>query len=83
MESTDSMAFVGLICKNGRCDTTALVRTIPETFKGLGLSQQLAFGSTKAMLAGMFHSSAVYYSDFTFRISCFTRLMWILLKKQL
>ena len=33
--------------------STALVRTIPETFKGLGLSQQLAFGSTKAMLAGI------------------------------
>ena len=56
MESVDSMAFVGLICKNGRCDTSALVRTIPETFKGLGLSQQVAFGSTKAMLARMIHA---------------------------
>ena len=41
-------------CKHRRCDTTALVRTIPETFKGLGLSQQLVFGSTKAMLAGWY-----------------------------
>ena len=40
-------------CKHRRCDTTALVRTIPETFKGLGLSQQVACGSPKAMLAGI------------------------------
>ena len=39
--------------KHRRCDTTALIRTIPETFKGLGLSQQVAFGSTKAMFAGI------------------------------
>ena len=39
--------------KNRRCDTTALVRNIPETFKGLGLSQQTAFCPQKAMLAGM------------------------------
>lgn len=30
-----------------------LVRNIPETFKGLGLSQQTAFCPQKAMLAGM------------------------------
>ena len=29
-----------------------LVRNIPETFKGLGLSQQTAFCPQKAMLAG-------------------------------
>ena len=29
-----------------------LVRNIPETFKGLGLSQQTAFCPKKAMLAG-------------------------------
>ena len=32
-----------------------LVRNIPETFKGLGLSQQTAFCPQKAMLAGMIH----------------------------
>lgn len=37
-----------------QCDTLALVRTISETFKGLGLSQQLALGSTKAMFAGWY-----------------------------
>ena len=30
-----------------------LVRNIPETFKGLGLSQQSAFCPQKAMLAGI------------------------------
>ena len=30
-----------------------LVRNIPETFKGLGLSQQTAFCPQKAMLAGI------------------------------
>ena len=39
--------------KHRRCDTSALVKTIPETFKGLGLSQQVACGSPKAMLAGI------------------------------
>ena len=32
---------------------TALVRNIPETFKGLGLSQPTAFCPHKAMLAGI------------------------------
>ena len=32
-----------------------LVRNIPETFKGLGLSQQTAVCPQKAMLAGMVH----------------------------
>ena len=32
-----------------------LVRNIPETFKGLGLSQQTAFCPQKAMLAGINH----------------------------
>ena len=39
--------------KHRRCDATALVRNIPETFKGLGLSQQTAFCPQKAMLAGI------------------------------
>lgn len=39
--------------KHRRCGNTALVRTIPENFKGLGLSQQIAFDSTKAMLTGI------------------------------
>ena len=56
MESEDSMAFLSLCTyKHRRWTPTALIRTIPETFKGLGLSQQVAFGSTKAMLAGMVH----------------------------
>ena len=38
--------------KHRRCDTTALVRTIPETFKGLGLPQQPVFCHQKAMLVG-------------------------------
>ena len=33
-----------------RCETTALVRSIPETFKSLGLSQQPAFSPQKKML---------------------------------
>ena len=40
-------------CKHRRCDTSALVRTIPETFKGFGLSQLTAFCPQKAMLAGI------------------------------
>ncbi len=38
--------------KHRRCTPTALVRSIPETFKGLGLSQQPAFCTQKTMLAG-------------------------------
>lgn len=37
--------------KHRRCDTTTTVRIIPETLKGLGLSQQSAFCPQKAMLA--------------------------------
>ena len=33
-----------------------LVRNIPETFKGLGLSQQTAFCPQKALLAGTVHN---------------------------
>ena len=36
-----------------RSDTTAFVRTIPETFKGLGFSQQFAFCPQKVMLVQM------------------------------
>ena len=36
-----------------RSNTTALVRTIPETFKGLGFSQQFAFCPQKVMLVQM------------------------------
>ena len=38
-------------------DTTKakLVRSTPETFKGLGLSQQSAFCPQKALLAGIIH----------------------------
>jgi len=45
---------IGVSCvgKHHRYATASLVRNIPETFKGLGLSQQVAFRSTKAMLAG-------------------------------
>ena len=39
-----------------------LVRNIPETFKGLGLSQQTAFCPQKGILAGMCH----------FKLGCFT-----------
>lgn len=41
--------------KHRHCDTTKakLVRSTPETFKGLGLSKQSAFCPPKAMLAGM------------------------------
>ena len=46
-----------LLCtsKHRLCDTTKakLVRSTPETFKGLGLSQQTAFCPQKALLAGM------------------------------
>ena len=41
--------------KHRRWTPTALVRTIPETFTGLGLSQQTAFCPQKAMLAGIVH----------------------------
>ena len=41
-------------CKHRLWTPTALVRTIPETFKGLGLSQQTAFCPQKAMLASLF-----------------------------
>ena len=41
------------IGKQRRSDTTAFVRTIPETFKGLGLSQQTAFWGQKALLVQM------------------------------
>ena len=44
--------------KHRRCDTTALVRAIPETFKGLGLSQQPAFCPQKAMLADMVYNAS-------------------------
>ena len=43
--------------KHRRWISTALVKNIPETFKGLGLSQQTAFCPQKAMLAGI-----VFYS---------------------
>jgi hypothetical protein len=39
--------------KQRRSDTTAFVRTIPETFKGLGFSQQFAFCPQKVMLVQM------------------------------
>ena len=41
--------------KHRLCGTTKakLVRRTPETFKGLGLSQQTAFCPQNAMLAGM------------------------------
>ena len=44
-----------------------LVRNIPETFKGLGLSQQSAFCPQKAMLAGtqQFYSPFVEISNLT------------------
>ena len=43
--------------KHRLCDTTKtkLVRSTPETFKGLGLSQQSAFCPQKALLAGIIH----------------------------
>ena len=46
---------LNLLCtsKHRRWITTALVRSTPETLKGLGLSQQIAFCPQKAMLAGM------------------------------
>lgn len=51
--------------------STALVRTIPETFKGLGLSQQLAFGSTKAMLARMIHALLFSINGHSVRIDIY------------
>ena len=49
-----------------------LVRNIPETFKGLGLSQQTAFCPQKAMLAGIVYQGLILnsqiskiYFDFT------------------
>ena len=34
-----------------RCETSALVRNIPETFKRVGMFQQFAFSPQKKMLA--------------------------------
>ena len=51
---------------------SALVRSIPETFKSLGLSQQTAFCPQKAMLAGIVYQGLILnsqiskiYFDFT------------------
>lgn len=41
-----------LFRKHRRCDTTVIVRNIPETCYGLKLTQQLSFCPQKAMLAG-------------------------------
>ena len=43
------------ISQHRLCDTTALVRNTPETFKGLRLSQRSAFCPQKALLAGIIH----------------------------
>ena len=44
--------------KHRLCDTTKakLIRSTPETFKGLGLSQRSAFCPKKALLAGMVYT---------------------------
>ena len=52
MEKRNSLRYTS---KHRRCTPTALVRSITETFKGLGLSQQPAFCPQKTMLAGTQH----------------------------
>lgn len=57
----------GLLCtsKHRLCDTAKakLVRYTPETFKGLGLSQQSASCHQKAMLAVLNHSEIKLNAD--------------------
>ena len=57
--------------KHRHCDTTKtkLVRNIPETFKGLGLSQQTAFCPQKAMLAGILQINFSFMLVITFETS--------------
>ena len=56
MESENSMALFFEICakfQESPYPHTEFIRTTPETFKGLGLSQQTAFCPSKVILAGI------------------------------
>ena len=55
--------------KHRLCDTTALVRSIPEIFIRLEVSQQPAFCPQKALLAGILQINFSFMLVITFETS--------------